>query len=279
MLRAVIVRTLLVLLLLVVVLGVVIFFLQDRMIYGPRPYQAFELENWGREGFEQIEFRTGQGKQVAFYYPPEQGGDPRRLWLVFSGNGGRAMGYRDVIAEPDCGYYFIDYPGYGLCEGKPNPKRIDEAVDGALGELDKRLGTGAFKDRLCVIGHSLGGAVALRAAVRHEIDRVIVLAPFTTMKAMAKRTVGGLYANVLRHRFDNVEAMASLQEKNPDVRVTVINGMDDNDVPPAMGEELAERFAGIAEYVALEGVGHNDIFSEELGTVLEAMRSGGASRR
>ena len=174
MLRAVIGRSLIVVLAILILFGVFLYFVQDGMIYMPRRYEAMEVKNWKAEGLVQLEFETDQGQQGAFYQPPRSGDEPEHIWLVFGGNGGRAVDYRDVAADPGDGYLFVDYPGYGLCEGKPTPKRIDETVDGAIEALWDQLGVdgAAYGDRLCVVGHSLGAAVGLRAAVRGTIPYV-----------------------------------------------------------------------------------------------------------
>ena len=274
MLRAVIIRSLLVVLGLMAAFGVVLYFVQDGMIYMPRAYRQKEVRGLESQGLKQIESETGEGRQVAFYKPHSAGGTPERIWLVFAGNGGRGADYRSVAGEPECGYLFFDSPGYGLCEGKPDPKNIDAAVDAAITAIGKDLEMGSeeCEGRLCVLGHSLGGAVALRAALRHEIDRVVLLAPFTTMRDMAAMVVGDLYANVLRHRFDNLEAMAALQQANPGVRVKILNGTQDREIPAAMGRDLAQRFPEISSYQSLEGAGHNDILDRHLQEVLQAMQ-------
>ncbi len=270
-------RSLLVVLVILALLAGMLFIVQDGLIYLPRRYEAREIESWRGRGFVELEFATSQGAQGAFYQRPKGSAEPTRIWLVFGGNGGRSMDYRDIALDADCGYLFIDYPGYGLCEGKPNPSRIDATVDAAIQALWRELGVAAeeYQSRLCVFGHSLGAAVGLRAAVRYEIDQVVLLAPFTTMREMAASVVGGLYANVLRHRFDNVAAMEELRSANPDARVVILNGTGDREIPPAMGRELAERFEGMAEYRPLDGVGHNDLLDAEMPAVIRAM--GGAS--
>lgn len=273
MIRAVLVRSLIVVAVILLAFAALLFFVQGGMIYLPRRYDPIEVRNWRAEGLLELEFETGQGKQGAFYQAPAGAGPPSCIWLVFSGNGGRAMDYRDVAASSGCGYLFVDYPGYGLCDGSPNPERIDETVDGAIEALWAKLGAdvGAGRARLCVIGHSLGAAVGLRAAARHHIDKVVLLAPFTTMREMASRVVGGIFANVLRHRYDNIDAMQKLQEFNPGARVTILNGTADREIPPSMGRQLAERFGAITEYRSLDGVGHNDILDRCLPEVLDAM--------
>ncbi|MGI9240004.1 MAG: alpha/beta fold hydrolase [Verrucomicrobiales bacterium] len=269
------IRSLLVVLAILVLFAGVLFFAQDGMIYLPRRYDAREIEGWKRRGFVELEFSTSQGRQGAFYQAPVNGSEPALIWLVFGGNGGRSMDYRDVARNPDWGYLFVDYPGYGLCEGKPNPKRIDDTVDGAIQALWQKLGVDGdvYGARLCVLGHSLGAAVALRAAVRYEIDQSVLLAPFTTMGDMAASVVGGLYANVLRHRFDNVASMEELRAVNPDARVAILNGTDDREIPPEMGRALAEQFSEMTDYSSLDGVGHNDILDADMPAVLQAMGS------
>jgi pimeloyl-ACP methyl ester carboxylesterase len=270
----VIVRSLIVVAVILLAIALLLLIVQDGMIYLPRRYEPLEVKNWRAQGLIELEFETGQGKQGAFYQAPAGSALPGRIWLVFGGNGGRAMDYRDVGSDPDCGFLYVDYPGYGLCEGKPNPRRIDETVDGAIDAMWQALGleAGSERRRLCVFGHSLGAAVGLRAAGRHRVEQVVLLAPFTSMREMASRVVGSLYANVLRHRFDNIAAMQELQEANPDARVTIFNGSEDREVPPSMGRELAERFGSITEYHALDGVGHNDILDQYLPAVTGAMR-------
>jgi hypothetical protein len=33
-----------------------------------------------------------------------------------------------VTWDPRAAYIFVDYPGYELCEGSPNPTRIEESI-------------------------------------------------------------------------------------------------------------------------------------------------------
>jgi pimeloyl-ACP methyl ester carboxylesterase len=273
MLYTLIFRSFLVVVAILLAFAVILFFVQDGMIYFPRPYTAMEVKNWKAEGMLQLDYETGQGNQGAFYQAPENGAEAARIWLVFGGNGGRAVDYRQLARDKTCGYLFVDYPGYGLCAGRPNPQRIDDSVDGAIAALEKEMGMDGevMRGRLCVVGHSLGAAVGLRAAVRYQIGQVVLLAPFTTMKAMAAQVVGGLYSNVVRHRFDNLAELQALKDGNPGARVTILGGTDDREIPPAMGRELAERFAGMVEHRPLDGVGHNNILDEELPAVLEAM--------
>src|SRR5215207_7641688 len=101
---------------------------QDRLIYFPRPYGKASLWDLEQRKGQQIEYATSQGKQVAFYLPPRAEGlkAPAYVWIVCGGNGSLALDYSGEPMHWDArfGYLFVDYPGYGLCAGKPTPSRI-----------------------------------------------------------------------------------------------------------------------------------------------------------
>jgi pimeloyl-ACP methyl ester carboxylesterase len=125
---------------------------------------------------------------------------------------------------------------------------------------------------LHLLGHSLGAAAALQFAERRPVERVILLAPFTTMRAMAELVVGRWLAGLLRHNFDNPACLRELQKRSPKPRVIIFHGREDTVVPVWMGRTLA---AGAPEMVTLKevaGAGHNDLLAlcgHELGTAMK----------
>ncbi len=247
--------------------AVLVFFLQDRMIYHPRPYAAGEAV--GLAGGEVVEIRygTAAGAGLAHYLPPRSGGPPERVWLVCGGNGARALDYAPVTGGWDSrwGYLFVDYPGYGGCDGKPTPGSIDSAVDAAIARWHE-----GHEGRLSGFGHSIGCAATLRAAVRHGFEEVVLVSPFTSMLAMARRAVGWPMCQLLRHRFDNVEALGQLDPTR--VRVTVFHGAQDRQIPVAMSRELARQFPGLIRYHELPYADHNAIVHDFARPIGEAMQ-------
>jgi hypothetical protein len=110
--------------------------LQRSFIYYPRRYPTAVVQSALSRGVTVIEFQTSQGKQAAFLYRKVASDHPpRRLWLTFGGNAMVALDWLDLVREfPDrsAGFLFIDYPGYGSCEGSPNPTHILETSRGAF---------------------------------------------------------------------------------------------------------------------------------------------------
>src|SRR5690606_8547888 len=91
-----------------------------------------------------------------------------------------------------------------------------------LGETPPSLG---------VVGHSLGAAAALQFAAEHPVDRVVVVAPFTSTMDMARRMVGPIFAHLLHHRFDNRARLRELAARETPPRVLLLHGDNDPVIP------------------------------------------------
>ena len=100
--------------------------------------------------------------------------------------------------------------------------------------------------KIYLFGHSLGGAVALEMAARHEVAGVATLGTFARLKDQAPAIARG----ILPDRYDNVAAIRRVSEP-----VLLLHGTEDDVVPIAAGEELAKA-APNATLVRLTGAGH-----------------------
>lgn len=257
---------------------------QSKLIYFPSPYSPGELEEIGRRGGKRVEAATSQGRQVAFYLPSREtpSKPPDFLWLVFGGNGALALDYSPETVEWDArfGYLFVDYPGYGLCEGSPNPATIQESIVALAGKLqrDLRWDDSEFRARTGVLGHSLGCAAGLIAADRLDLMRAVLCASFTTMTDMARRVVGWPLCHLNRHRFDNVSRLTTLVARG--ARVRIFHGQEDEVIPVSMSRELAARFPEAIRLAEVPHCGHNDVVaiaSPDIGRALREL-AGAAAR-
>ncbi len=261
-------------------LSVVMFLVscQSKLIYYSKPYGHAELEGLSKPGAKRIEATTSQGRQVAFYLPSRKAPSqpPEFLWLVFGGNGSLALDYSPETAGWDSrfGYLFVDYPGYGLCEGSPNPARIEESIVALTEKMKSELhwDDAEFRMRSGVIGHSLGCAAGLIAMDRLQLQRAVLCAPFTTMTDMAKRVLGWPLCYINRHRFDNIARLTAIAPRGAQVRI--YHGQDDNAIPVAMGRKLAAMFPQTVHFTEVPECGHNDVVpavSPEIGRDLRGL--------
>ncbi|MDR1190203.1 MAG: hypothetical protein LBK60_00880 [Verrucomicrobiales bacterium] len=232
--------------------------LQVRLLYGgPLRYPATFSK--APRGFD---YATSAGRQTAFYLPPADGQSPERLWVIFSGHGSLAAWWLPLLDQArvaGTGFLLVDYPGFGFCTGRPSPARIQESADGALAALRER---GVTPARLGVAGYSLGTGPALQFATRHDaVERVLLLAPYTSVSDLQQLFYGLRTPWLLRHEFDNRAAMTALAARATPPTVIIVHGEKDDTVPPVMGRELAGLLP-TAVFHSLPDAGHGTIVAE-----------------
>jgi pimeloyl-ACP methyl ester carboxylesterase len=236
---------------------------QGRLIYFPRNYAA---NTPALEKVKAHSYVSGDSKQWVYVLKREESNPPDRVWWVFGGNGATALGWVELVAKSDSAvnqaFVLFEYPGYGFNSGRPGPGAIFQSVDDAITVVSESLGLSheELLSRSQSAGHSLGCAVALDMANRHGLERVIAISPFTTMQAMADRSVG-VFSKLLSHRYDNEASIDALLDRKGEVAVTIFHGEQDTLIPLEMGRSLAERDSSgeSVEFIPVSGAGHNDI--------------------
>lgn len=265
--------------LLLVFLGfaLLLFVLQDRMIYHPRPY-ARNLPAAFAGNPVEIKYSTSAGNQTAFYIPPKNAAlaHPARIWVMFAGNGSLALDWIDLTAgapDRDDGFLLIDYPGYGSCEGSASPDSIEESAEQALAHLGSKLNLepDALDQKLNAIGHSIGCGAALNFCVRHPVRKIILIAPFTSLRDMARNQVGFPLCLLLRHNFDNRARLAELAARTHSPAITLFHGTADALIPIRMGRELTGMFPSMIRFREVPEAGHNTVVYDALPEIHEAM--------
>jgi uncharacterized protein len=248
---------------------------QSRFIYFPLRYSIAQLQQAKLVGTQEIRFRTSQGNQTAFFWRTEiSAAAPKNLWLVFGGNGDLALGWLELVRafpSPCTGFLLVDYPGYGICQGKANPQTILENSEGALQTLLDQNGWTTEADALSVLGHSLGGAVALQFAARRPMRKIVMVSTFTTMDDMVRKQIGITLGPLLRHRFDNITSLETILSRDQVPEISIFHGQLDEIVPPRMGAALAQLNPTQIKFAAVPEAGHNDIIQKALPLILQTM--------
>jgi pimeloyl-ACP methyl ester carboxylesterase len=143
-------------------------------------------------------------------------------------------------------------------------------AEGAVHALAERLHVDQEQITLCAIGHSLGAAAALDFAAHHRVQRVVVVAPFTSLRDEAATLVGQHLARLLVENYDNRENLRILFKRNPQVRLDIFHGTDDRDIPVRMGRALANEFPAIA-YHEIRGANHMTVMEIARDQIIAAM--------
>lgn len=228
-------------------------------------YTPAEISNFRKiPGSIELEFSTSKGRQAAFYVGPRR---PETLVVMFPGIGSRALDRLDWVRasqQSALGWLLIDYPGRGKCEGSMRPKLLPQTNDGAVETLRKYV---KAPESFSVVGHSFGTAAALQFCQGRKIDRVVLLAPFTTLRRAMFRTIGPL-AWIVPENLDSMTMLKSLVSREAPPKITIIHGTADETIPIGMGRELHAVAPNQIEFVEVEGGDHTSILRSEQGLVL-----------
>ena len=154
----------------------------------------------------------------------------------------------------DHALYLMHYRGYGGSTGKPTEKaNVADAL--ALVEEVRML-----HPEIAILGRSLGSGIAVQVASRVVASRLILITPFDSIVEL-----GAQMYPLLPIRWLALDTYESGKfAPNISIPTTIIEAENDEVIPHASTEKLLSRFRpGIATMMVIEGVGHNDIESNE----------------
>ena len=205
--------------------------------------------------FEDVRFTTSDGLTLHGWFVP--GGEGATL-VLFHGNAGNISGRLRRLAELHrwlgMNVFIFDYRGYGLSEGRPSEKGTYLDAEAALDYLGSR--PDVDQHRIVLFGHSLGAAVAVETAVRRDARAVLLEAPFTSIREIARHGyphVPGIGV-ILRTKYDSLSKIEDIGAP-----LMVVHGDGDTTIPIRMGREIYEAAAEPKRFLAIAGAGHDDV--------------------
>ena len=226
-----------------------VFFLQERLIFMPRPLSDAERQDIGAKfpKGKSVFAQAADGTEVHAWHLPGPSGAP--LVLYFGGNAEEVSWMlREAAANaPNVGWLLVDYRGYGGSGGSPSEEAL--AADALL--WYDRFAPQA--KRIIVLGRSLGSGVAVRLAAEREVDALILVTPFDSMVEVCKRHYPWLPVNwLLKHRFDSISRAPKITAS-----LLCIVAMRDSIIPPEHAKLLYDAWGGPKRWVPLDEAGHN----------------------
>ena len=243
-----------------VALGLVLFLtialtmslLQDRTIFpthlvgqpGPLPV-----------GTQRLSIDTADGNKLQGVHIAPRVARPQRTLIVgFGGNGWNGEDVASYLHNvfPEAHIVVFHYRGYRPSTGKPSAKALlaDASVvfDAAVERVKPQ--------QTVAVGFSIGSAVAASLAKRRELDGLILVTPFDSLKAVAEGFYPWLPVGMLfRHEMNAAESLAGSK-----VPVALIAGERDDLIPPARTAALRERVPNLVFDQTIARAGHNDIY-------------------
>ena len=232
---------------------VLLWWSQERILFQPPPLLEATPEP-GRVSYDAVD-----GQRLAGFIV----GDPKKapgVLLCFHGNADLAVWQLDwaraVERRTRYAVFLAEYRGYMSLKGKPTYASTKLDARAAYDHL--RIAFGVDRTRMAYFGHSLGSAVASELAEIHPPTALLLQAPFSSARAMARLIVWPavvlIWKAISRVHFDTRQVVSDL-----DVPVSVVHGRRDRIVPIRMGIEVYEAAKRKGKLLLVEGAGHSDV--------------------
>jgi len=177
----------------------------------------------------------------------------RFVTLFLHGNAGnitdRYSHIREITAAGSS-ILMLDYRGYGKSNGRPTEKGIYTDAETAYDHLVK---SGYRAEQIILHGESLGTAVTVDLASRRQCAGVVLEAPFTSGKDVA-RTVLPVIGPMLTWSFDSREKIGRIHAP-----MLFIHGNRDEIIPLRLGQALFAAAPEPKSFWIVPGAGHNNI--------------------
>ena len=198
---------------------------------------------------------------------------PRTLVLGFGGNAWNADNVASYLHQifPKAHVVAFHYRGYRPSTGRPSaealvadaPLVFDSAVDRVK------------PDRVIAVGLSIGSGVGASLAKRRDLDGLILVTPFDSLKAVAQQLYPWLPVGpFFQHEFNTLDFL-----EGADVPVAIISAERDEIIPTRRTDALRAKAANLVFDRTIPRAGHNDIyfrpdFHQAMSEALEAVGSG-----
>jgi fermentation-respiration switch protein FrsA (DUF1100 family) len=228
--------------------------MERRLIY---PAPSLARGDWQATDppHEDVWFESADGTKLHGWFVPHS--SPKRAVLYCHGNGEHvaidARLARVLRDELQASIFVFDYRGYGKSEGTPHEAGCIADGRAARDWLARRVGV--RPNELVLLGHSLGGGVAVALAAESGAKALVVENTFSSIVDVAADSVWWLPVRlVMRNRYDSVSRI-----RNYHGPLFQTHGALDELIPIEFGRRLfAAAPSKIKRFLEADGLGHDD---------------------
>jgi uncharacterized protein len=175
-----------------------------------------------------------------------------RLIIYYGGNAEDIYYAAEQFEEfGDTAALLVNYRGYGASTGAPGEKELFNDAIAIFDEITERYNP----EKIYLMGRSLGSGVASYVAAQRSVTGVILITPFDSIAAIAKRRFPYLPVEmVLQHKFSSIKYATRFTAPS-----LVIYGGRDTTVLPSQTQKLIEQIQGETTVEYIEAAEHNNI--------------------
>lgn len=258
--------TISIIILVLIITSISILYIQEDMFFYPWHDEKGYTQLLSESEFEEISI-DNNGKLLSGWLKYNSKEEKAPLVIFFGGNAQNSSNTCIDFLRNDRYRYFeqynmmiIDYPGYGLSEGKPSDKIMFES---ALKIYDYVVNLDYVdQNNIVVLGYSIGTGVATYLASQRNVNGLILVSPYDEALSLYNDTLNIFYGPVkllAKYKFKSIE-----YAQNVKISPLIITSYDDEVIDYNFSLNLAKYFDNVDNIIVLDNdVKHNDYFSQE----------------
>ena len=203
---------------------------------------------------ERLQVRTPDGDALhGVYFAPTGAAGTRTLLLGFGGNAWNAQEVATYLHGifPETHVVVFHYRGYRPSTGSPSADALMSDAPLLFDEAVKR----SQPDRTVAVGFSIGSGVAASLSRQRQLDGLILVTPFDSLKAVAQDLYPWLpVLPFFQHEIAPADYLAG-----SDVPVAILAAERDEIIPRVRTDTLRKKISNLA-FDRSFPTGHNDIY-------------------
>ena len=185
--------------------AVLLMFMERRLIFFPTRYPGGYWDERPAAA-QDVHFEAADGTKLHGWYAAHD--DPLAVVLFAHGNAGNITHRADVLQrlhhDLHCTVLLFDYRGYGKSEGTPSEDGVLQ--DGRAARDLLAMRAAVAKDKLILMGRSLGSGVAVDLAANDGAAALVLYSAFPSLPDVAANFYPWLpVRSLMRTRFNNID--------------------------------------------------------------------------
>src|SRR5918993_4125498 len=237
---------------LVFLIGLLVYFVQERLIFFPNKLPRDHQFSFGGS-FEEVPVVTPDHTSLhAVLF--KAGSNSKGVIFYLHGNAGAVDSWGELAGfYNELGYdvFMPDYRGYGKSEGViKSEKQFFEDAQAAYAVLKTRYS----EDKIIILGYSIGTGTAAYLASTNRPRLLILQAPYYTLGDLVKKLYPFLPSFLLKYKFRTAEYLK--QTKAP---VIIFHGDRDEVIYYGSSIKLKTHLKATDSLVTLKNQSHNGI--------------------
>ncbi len=230
-------------------------------LFHPNQDDASHAELLARANVEHLLIETNHGELSGYLLLAE---GPAPLVLYFGGNMENAATTINRLSDNQlvafAGWHFaqVDYPGYGLSEGRPSDaslKRMALAAYDALAIREDVTG-------IVVLGYSIGTGPANYVAANRDVSGLILMAPYADGVDLFNSVVNVFHGPLKLLVSYNMSSVTFA--KSITVKPLIFATEQDELVPYTSAVRLSQAYPGGCEFVTVPGIRHGGFWHSSM---------------